>query len=191
MFLRDRLDTLGSAGSLLRRPRQSLRHAILALPAQEASVPAARHFTDDLLRSWGIVADERYSAQLIVDELAANAVQHGRSEMTLLLILGRDELVLAVADSGAAVTHRNPRAEAPADEHGRGLGIVEFVASWTDVHDSLRGRLVRVGLRVNGGDLAEPDDEPCVSPDELRPSSSRRPPGESQGQGRVLDLVQR
>ncbi|MHA5055140.1 hypothetical protein [Streptomyces sp. SD15] len=48
--------------------------AVLTLPSQDVSVAALRHFTDDLLRHWGITEDDRDSAVLIVDDPAANAV---------------------------------------------------------------------------------------------------------------------
>lgn len=127
------------------------RQAVLTLPSHEASVPVSRHFADDLLGRWGVGEDERDSAVLIVDELAANAVQHGHAEMTLLLALDEDELLIALTDSGAVVVHPHPRSELADDEHGRGAGIVEFLALWTETHDSEDGREVRVGMQVTAG----------------------------------------
>ncbi|MCX4826289.1 ATP-binding protein [Streptomyces sp. NBC_01142] len=128
--------------------RHTARQAVLTLPSQEVSVPVSRHFTDDLLVRWGVAEDERDSAMLVVDELVANAVQHGHADMTLLLVLDEDMLLIAVADSGPAVAKQAPRADIAPDEHGRGTGIVEFLALWTEIHDSDEGRRVRVGLRV-------------------------------------------
>lgn len=54
---------------------------------------------------WQIGDEEWEAAVLIVDELVVNAVQHGRTDMTLLLTL-----------NGATL---------PADERGRGVGIIE------------------------------------------------------------------
>ncbi|MER6999396.1 ATP-binding protein [Streptomyces sp. NPDC000410] len=128
--------------------RRAACQAILTLPAHDESVPAARHFTGDLLRRWGLAEDTRDSAELIVDELAANAVQHGHADMTVLLALGPDELHIAVADSGEAVRHIDPRSAMAPDEHGRGTGIVEFLAVWTEVRDGEKGRRVSVGLGI-------------------------------------------
>jgi anti-sigma regulatory factor (Ser/Thr protein kinase) len=122
--------------------------AVLTLPSQEASVPASRHFAEDLLCSWGVGEDERDSAALIVDELASNAVQHGHALMTLLLALDAGELLITLTDSGAVVQHTNGHADLASDEHGRGTGIVEFLAQWTEAHDNDEGREVRVGMRV-------------------------------------------
>ncbi|MFI5476976.1 ATP-binding protein [Streptomyces cacaoi] len=134
---------------LLTDPHTTTAHqAVLTLSCQELSVPASRHFADDHLRSWGIAEDDRESAVLVVDELAANAVQHGRADLTVLLAVDENLLIITVTDSGPEVTHEDPRSEMPADEHGRGAGIVEFLALWTEIHDSDEGRQVRAGLYV-------------------------------------------
>ncbi|MGW1376707.1 ATP-binding protein [Streptomyces sp. NPDC002446] len=125
--------------------------AVLTLPSQEASVPASRHFAQEFLSCWGIDEDERDSAALIVDELASNAVQHGHALMTLLLDLHADELLITLTDSGATVQRTHGHADLASDEHGRGTGIVEFLAQWTEVHDNDEGREVRVGMRVTAG----------------------------------------
>ncbi|MFJ7079004.1 ATP-binding protein [Streptomyces sp. NPDC098781] len=128
--------------------QQTTRQAVLALSPQEASVPVLRHFADDLLRHWGIAQDDRHSAQLIIGELGANVVQHGRADMTMLLTLDETVLRLTVADSGPVVADRAPQPTVPADERGRGMGIVEFLAAWTEVRDSDQGRRVRVEMHV-------------------------------------------
>ncbi|MFF4762063.1 ATP-binding protein [Streptomyces sp. NPDC001292] len=122
------------------------RHqALLTLPAQAAHVSAARHFAADLLDCWRVPESERDSAVLIVDELAANAAQYGREHMTLLLLLDHGTLHIVVSDSGTAVEHRH-RETAP-DEHGRGTGIVRYLAESTEVHQTRGGREVRACLR--------------------------------------------
>ncbi|MEK2479262.1 MULTISPECIES: ATP-binding protein [Streptomyces] len=134
-----------SPSSLLGRP---CRHqALLTLPAQEAHVSAARHFTADLLETWSVPVSERDSAVLIVDELAANAAQYGREHMTLLLVLDHGTLHIVVTDSGSTVEHQRP-VIAP-DEHGRGTGIVQYLAQSTEVHQTRSGREVRACLRCS------------------------------------------
>ncbi|MGW3625411.1 ATP-binding protein [Streptomyces sp. NPDC000880] len=92
------------------------RQAVAAVPSQAAFVRMLRRFTGDLLSRWQI--DEEYwdSAVLIVDELAVNAVQHGRSDMTLFLALDDGMLRIAVADTGAQVAHAD--SDVDPDEHG-------------------------------------------------------------------------
>ncbi|MFF7472610.1 ATP-binding protein [Streptomyces sp. NPDC008092] len=121
--------------------------ALLTLPAQEAHVPAARHFAADLLETWSVPASERDSAVLIVDELAANAAQYGREHMTLSLVLDHGTLQIVVTDSGMTVERRH-RDTAP-DEHGRGTGIVQYLAQSTEVHQTRGGREVRACLRCS------------------------------------------
>jgi anti-sigma regulatory factor (Ser/Thr protein kinase) len=134
---------------LLTDPHTTTAHqAVLTFPSQEVSVPGSRHFTEDQLRRWGVAEDERDSAVLVVDELAANAVQHGHADLTVSLALEENLLVITVTDSGPEVTHEDPRSEMPADEHGRGTWIVEFLALWTEIHDSDEGRQARVGIHV-------------------------------------------
>ncbi|MFJ6563016.1 ATP-binding protein [Streptomyces sp. NPDC091412] len=134
-----------SPSSLLGRP---CRHeALLTLPAQEAHVSAARHFAADLLEAWSVPASERDSAVLIVDELAANAAQYGRERMTLRLVLDDGTLHIVVTDSGMAVERRRP--DIASDEHGRGTGIVQYLAQSIEVHQTRGGREVRACLRCS------------------------------------------
>jgi anti-sigma regulatory factor (Ser/Thr protein kinase) len=131
------------ASSLLPRP---CRHqALLTLPAQETHVSAARHFTADLLECWSVPENERDSAVLIVDELTANAARYGHERMTLLLALDRHTLHIVVSDSGTALEH--PHDAVAPDEHGRGTGIVEYLAQSTEVHQTPGGREVRACLQ--------------------------------------------
>ncbi|MGW3510939.1 ATP-binding protein [Streptomyces sp. NPDC000994] len=131
--------------SLLGQPCH--HEALLTLPAQEAHVPAARHFAADLLETWSVPAIERDSAVLIVDELAANAAQYGRERMTLRLVLDDGTLHIVVTDSGTAVQRHRP--DIASDEHGRGTGIVQYLAQSTEVHQTRSGREVRACLRCS------------------------------------------
>ncbi|MGW5370616.1 ATP-binding protein [Streptomyces sp. NPDC004009] len=134
-----------SPSSMLGRP---CRHqALLTLPAQEAHVSAARHFAADLLTTWGVPASERDSAVLIVDELATNAAQYGRERMTLQLVLDDGTLHIVVTDSGEAVDRHRP--DIAPDEHGRGTGIVQYLAQSTQVHQTRNGLEVRACLRCS------------------------------------------
>ncbi|MCQ4079367.1 ATP-binding protein [Streptomyces sp. RB6PN25] len=132
-------------GALL--PPPCRHHAQLTLPAKEAHVSAARHFTADLLECWSVPEREKDSAVLIVDELAANAARYGHEDMTLLLALDHRTLHIVVIDSGTAVDR--PSRDIASDEHGRGTGIVEYLAQSTEVHQTLGGREVRACLECS------------------------------------------
>ncbi|MER6123263.1 ATP-binding protein [Streptomyces sp. NPDC001795] len=134
-----------SPSSLLGQPCRN--QALLTLPAQEAHVSAARHFAADLLETWSVPESERDSAVLIVDELTANAAQYGRERMTLLLVLDHGTLHIVVTDSGTTV-ERHGSDIAP-DEHGRGTGIVQYLAQSAEVHQTRSGREVRACLRCS------------------------------------------
>jgi anti-sigma regulatory factor (Ser/Thr protein kinase) len=90
------------------------------LPAPE-SVPAARHFVIDVVRSWG--CDELSAdAALIVSELATNALHHAGSPFRAVVDRRRGGLRIGVED--ATDTPLERRDAAHDDVSGRGVGIV-------------------------------------------------------------------
>ncbi|MEU9671208.1 ATP-binding protein [Streptomyces bobili] len=124
------------------------RQALLTLAAERGQVRRAREFTAAVLGRWQVPADNRDSAVLIASELATNAVLHGGVEMTVRLAL--DESIL----------RNGPGNPADPVEHGRGLGIVEYLAHWTDVRQEHDGRQVHAHLL-----LTPPHDLPAGSAD--------------------------
>lgn len=123
-------------------------HAVLTLPSRDTYVRACRGFATQVLRRWGVSEAARDSAVLVIDELAVNAVQHGHADTTVLLARAGDMLLISVTDSGAVVPHSLEGVDS--DEHGRGMGIVEFLTEWSEVRHTAAGRRVRVGLRIVG-----------------------------------------
>jgi anti-sigma regulatory factor (Ser/Thr protein kinase) len=115
------------------------------MPALPASVPAARHFADEALTSWGrsrLVDD----VGLSVTELATNATLHSRStHFAVELCLHDRGVLVAVEDGGrmpadavAARTSGDQDAEADLDLEsmtGRGLFIVAALASRWGIDD--------------------------------------------------------
>ncbi|MEV8064434.1 ATP-binding protein [Streptomyces antimycoticus] len=128
------------------RRAASSGRAVLALPAEISWVPVVRHCVRAVLAQWRFPADDRESAELIVTELAANAAQHGRREMTVRLTLHPGVLRISVTDSGATARPPRPR-DTNLGEHGRGLSIVGFLAHEVRVHQWPLGRRVDVVLR--------------------------------------------
>ena len=147
--------------------------------AEPASVPGARHFVTDGLRSWGLghLVDD---IALCVTELGANAALHGAAAFMSVTMTTKSEAVtISVEDDGevvgAAVVPRadySPDAEQPhhtlADEPttGRGLAIVAALASQWGVHATERGK--RVWARF-GGESVDADhaghEQPGVPPE--------------------------
>ncbi|MFI9155600.1 ATP-binding protein [Streptomyces sp. NPDC053367] len=123
------------------------REAVLALPAEVRWVPVVRRCVVAVLAQWRFPSAARESAELIVGELAANAAEHGRHDMTVRLSLHAGVLWISVTDSGAPATSEVPR-EADLEEHGRGLFIVEYLAATLRVHQGPWGRTVDAALPV-------------------------------------------
>jgi GAF domain-containing protein/anti-sigma regulatory factor (Ser/Thr protein kinase) len=99
--------------------------AELELPHDPTAPALARNFTRDLLSAWGIDEDTAYGAELIVSELATNAVRYGTPPLRLRLIRG-ETLTCEVHDTSPVTPHlRHART---VDEGGRGLFIVSQLA---------------------------------------------------------------
>ncbi|MBZ4016248.1 ATP-binding protein [Streptomyces purpurogeneiscleroticus] len=126
----------------------------IVLPAQALHVRTARRFTEDLLIRWGVTKEDRASVLLIVSELATNAAQHGGADMAVTVSLEGRLLQVEVADFGERAAP--PRTHcgddnADDDEHGRGLGIVTFLADHTEAHQEDGGWRVRAAIDIPGG----------------------------------------
>ncbi|MFE5897205.1 ATP-binding protein [Streptomyces sp. NPDC056488] len=109
------------------------------------------------LDRWGVLYDSETSetAALLVSELAANAVTHGRvpgrdCELTLSYTPG---LLLRIDVSDTRDERRPaPAAPGPLDEGGRGLLLVEALASRWAVLDRVPvGKTVRAELDLSPG----------------------------------------
>ncbi|MEU1283912.1 ATP-binding protein [Kitasatospora sp. NPDC005856] len=109
-----------------RRPRTF----VARLDSRSESTPLARY----LLRAYlsGLPSGERYSdtAELLLGELFANAVQHSDAPDDRLIeirfTLTGSRLRLEVHDAGSG--HPTLNSPAPDDEHGRGLFLVNELA---------------------------------------------------------------
>lgn len=99
--------------------------AELELPHDPTAPALARNFTRDLVPAWDIEEDTAYGAELIVSELATNAVRYGTPPLRLRLIRG-EALTCEVHDTSPVTPHlRHART---VDEGGRGLFIVSQLA---------------------------------------------------------------
>lgn len=130
------------------REKDTFRRAMIALPAETCRVRTVRAFVSGLLKCWGVTGPDRDSAVLVVSELAGNAAQHGGSEMTVSVSLTAQDLAIDVVDTGLSTNLPRPRGTYADQEHGRGLGIVECLAEWTDIRTQPDSWRCGVGLRV-------------------------------------------
>lgn len=105
---------------------------------------AARRLARAQLVAWGLpgLLD---NLELLADELAANAVEHGAGEfITVRLELSGDAVTVKVWDAGA---DRMPALPGPAatclDEHGRGLLLTDALSDqWGAYRSATTGKVV-------------------------------------------------
>ncbi|TXS42254.1 ATP-binding protein [Streptomyces sp. uw30] len=129
------------------------------LSATPRGARLARHLTLNQLQAWGIPygSDVSEAVAVIVAELAANAVIHGRvsgRDFELRLSLPAGSVRIEVSDT---LTEQRPpkpgdvRHPDPLDEHGRGLVLVEALASrWEVLDREPPGKTVRAEVDLPG-----------------------------------------
>ncbi len=108
-------------------------------PAEPRSVGAARAAVQKSCQRWGYgrLCDD---AKLIVSELVGNAVRHAGTDIGLTLLARREGLRMEVSDGSSRPVR--PRIATPADEGGRGLTLVDALASHHGVRRSATGKMV-------------------------------------------------
>jgi serine phosphatase RsbU (regulator of sigma subunit)/anti-sigma regulatory factor (Ser/Thr protein kinase) len=94
---------------------------------QLTSVAEARRFVEDSLR--GVVDEQRDVVSLLVTELSANAVTHGRSDFDITVVYDDDRGVVRVGVTDAGGGTPIQRGVRPLDPRGRGLQLVAALAS--------------------------------------------------------------
>lgn len=93
-------------------------------------------------------ADLVADAMLIVSELVANAVLHGRPEIQLHVRPVAGGIALGVQDAGEALPLTPPAPDIePEGPHGRGLRIVDALATTWGVQPTSPGKIVGFELR--------------------------------------------
>lgn len=143
-----------------------------------ASVGAARRFVTRTVGQWGQDGVE-WSAQLIISELATNAVLHAGTPFTVRLVLTAGVLRLEVDDGSI----RAPRERhfGPEATTGRGIALVATLSSAWGVSRRPGGKSVWCeiapgpggpGLDGEGADEA-PDLDAFLGPDDLDDETAR------------------
>ncbi|MCX4453852.1 ATP-binding protein [Streptomyces sp. NBC_01340] len=137
----------------------TVRVFIQRLSATPRGARLARHLALNQLHAWGIPhgTDASDAVALIVAELAANAVTHGRVpgrdfELRLSLVTG--SVRVEVTDTRSGPRPPGPgdvRPVRPLDEGGRGLVLVEAVADrWEVLDREPPGKTVRAEVDLPG-----------------------------------------
>ena len=106
--------------------------------ADPAAVAGARRFLRRSAQEWGVDEDTTDAAVLCLSELVTNALIHTHGGCTIRVLLDRGVLTTTVRDGG---TSRASTAEGVGDPlrvHGRGLELVDAVATrWGSELDSV------------------------------------------------------
>jgi two-component sensor histidine kinase len=103
-----------------------------------AQVADARHLAHAVASEWGLDPEE---IMLVVDELATNAVQHARSQFSVVLYrTGETEVLIEVADG----SREPPRLVPPALDAttGRGMELVSQLCRAWGTRPSEEGKTV-------------------------------------------------
>ena len=109
------------------------------LPPVAGSVPAARHFAVEAITSMG-AADLASEAELLVSELAANAVLHAGTPMRVSVLRCDHHVRVEVRDDDPNLPRRvTPD---PMAQHGRGVMLVDMLASAWGINGNDRGKTV-------------------------------------------------
>jgi anti-sigma regulatory factor (Ser/Thr protein kinase) len=91
------------------------------------SVASARNFAGEALQ--GALGEARDTIALMISELASNCIRHTDAGFKLTIIQTAAEIRVEATDRGAGKPRM--RTPAPTDPHGRGLQIVDMLAtSW-------------------------------------------------------------
>jgi len=107
------------------------RMSVTVAPEPEAP-SIARNLVGDACRRWGLV-ELLHPARSVMSELVTNAVEHARTELTVVVTRRGSGLQVAVADCvdrhPRIIKQRRPRRGEPLDERGRGLRMVAATAT--------------------------------------------------------------
>jgi anti-sigma regulatory factor (Ser/Thr protein kinase) len=110
------------------------------LPPLPESVPAARHFASDAAVEMGAEDTSVGETELLVSELATNAVVHARTPMRVSVLHHGERLRVEVRDDDPRPPQ--PRQPDPMAPGGRGIMLVDMLATSWGVNGNDRGKTV-------------------------------------------------
>ncbi|MGW3013104.1 ATP-binding protein [Streptomyces sp. NPDC001219] len=109
----------------------SANHTTCRLAHRPESVGHARRIVGSLLHRWQVTEDAAASVLLVVSELVTNAVEHAQPPLALHVLreqTGR-RVWVGITDGGPSPHKGAWAASCAQDEHGRGLDIVDTLAT--------------------------------------------------------------
>ncbi|AVH60691.1 MULTISPECIES: ATP-binding protein [Streptomyces] len=127
------------------------RHLHLHVYPVSAEVGGVRGAVRAALSSWGCPPQVIDDSVLLTSELVGNAVMHGPSaSITVNLMQVGDRLLLEVTDASSA--RPAVRQSGPGDEQGRGMFLVQAIASaWGSRRESHGGKTTWCTVALDGG----------------------------------------
>ena len=122
------------------------------LPAGVHAGQRARDLVARACREWDLDAHAG-PAELIVTELAGNAVRHAVGPLHLMVAVRGNYLQIAVRDGSPGLPRPVDFTGGPIDpvEHGRGLHLIAALATSWGTIPSVDGKVVWATLRVRQG----------------------------------------
>ena len=114
---------------------------VTKLPSDPSAVPAARRFVSQAVVHRGGHGSMLDKTQLLVTELTTNAVLHAHSPIRLSVMPEPDHVRVEVRDDDPRPLDR-PCRPAPDAESGRGLWLVDALATTWGVNANARGKTV-------------------------------------------------
>ena len=138
---------------LARIPAAPLSSTATTLPPEPQAVAAARRFVHATLTRWGYT-DLADTACLLVSELLTNAVHYARTPIGLRLHHTAREIITEITDDNTHLPQR--RLPGPDDENGRGLMLVDALATDWGTRPDETGKTVWFTLAVESGLRTKP-----------------------------------
>jgi anti-sigma regulatory factor (Ser/Thr protein kinase) len=130
--------------------------ASIELPGDPSAARQARQFVSRVLREWLVDEDVVDSAELCVSELVTNAVIHSGTTSSVTVQADREYVLVLVQDRGGRGAVRRPEELDPESVSGRGLTLVDAIASAWSAEHSTDGTTVWFELALAGA--STPDD---------------------------------
>ena len=115
----------------------SMRTATAEFPADSSASPMARRALAGWLSGWEVDEDVADTAALCLSELVTNAIIHSGTTPRVTARLDAERLLVLVQDQGHRGTARRAEDHDPEDISGRGLMLVESLATaWSAEHSA-------------------------------------------------------
>jgi anti-sigma regulatory factor (Ser/Thr protein kinase) len=140
-------------------PRSASAEVTAQFAAERGAPRSARHFVTDALTGWGHAGVLLEDAQLLVTELATNAVVHARSPFSVVARADGSCLRLSVHD--ASTVRPTIRIDGPTVSSGRGIRLVAALSADWGVDVTADGKTV-------WAELAMPHRTASVTPQRAR-----------------------